>query len=218
MNTSPYYKAFVAQTLEGVLQSIFKKEEDVLIMISLTNGIYLEGLLIDLKKDDNHTTAICLRTQNEEISYVHMHSIAMVTVKQPKKMVVELSQGAISRPLPSTSNELTVLQLKIWLKNEKLQLGSQIKHINVEALDLKEENNRLNVQDLFVAFKKCIESITKDSLGKEAWLGVDNIVIQQAEKLQLTIEASTLTISIAIHKALPQNLSSLLEEKLLQLL
>ena len=218
MNTSPYYKAFVAQTLEGVLQSIFKKEEDVLITISLTNGVYLEGLLIDLKKDDNHTTAICLCTQNEEISFVHMHSITMVTVKQPKKMVVELSQGAISRLLSSTSNELTVLQLKIWLKNEKSQLGSQIKHVNVEALDLIEENNRLNVQDLFVAFKNSIDSITQDSLGKEAWLGVDTIVLQQAEKLQLTLEASTLTISIAIHKALPKNLSSLLEEKLLQLL
>ena len=218
MNTSPYYKAFVAQTLEGILQAIFKKEEDVLIAISLTNGVYLEGLLIDLKTEGNHTTAICLRTQNEEISFVHMHSIAMVTVKQPKKMVVELSQGAISRPLSSTSNELTVLQLKIWLKNEKAQLGTQIQNFNIEALDLKEENNRLNIQDLFAALKNTIDSITKDTLGKEAWLGVDTIVVQQGEKLQLTMEASTLTISIAIHKALPQKLSSLLEEKLLQLL
>ncbi len=38
MKNTHYYKAFVAQTPEEILRSVFKKEEAVLIAISLNNG------------------------------------------------------------------------------------------------------------------------------------------------------------------------------------
>ena len=47
-------------------------------------------------------------------------------------MVVELSKGAISRPLSSENENLTVLQLKRWLQSEKSYLGSQIKEFDIK--------------------------------------------------------------------------------------
>ena len=103
-------------------------------------------------------------------------------------MVVELSKGAISRPLSSANQELTVLQLKRWLNNEKLLLGSQINDLKIDTLNLKELNNRLNVQDVFTALQKAVNNITTDALGEEAWQVLDTIVLEQAETLQLQIQ------------------------------
>ena len=218
MDNSNYYKAFVAQTTEEILHAIFKKEEDVLIAVSLTNGSYIEGTILDITTDNNQNKSVCMISSNEEISFFNIYSIALLTIKQPKKMAVELSKGRISRPLSSTDQDVTVLQLKIWLRNEKHLLGDQIQNFNVDHLTLSNLNNRLNVQDFFPALVTAIDLITADALGKEAWLGIETIVLQEAETLQLHLQTGVLTISVAIHKALPVNLSKTLEEKLLQLL
>jgi len=218
MNTTNYYKAFVAQTPEEILRAVFKKEEDILIAISLNNGSYIEGIILDLTEDNNHNKSVCMLSQCEEILFFNTHNIVVVTVKQPKKMVVELSKGKISRPLSSENENLTVLQLKRWLNNEKRLLGSKIKEFNIDTVPLGELNNRLNIQDVFTALKSVVDEITKDALGKEAWQGIGTIVLQQADKLQLNYHTKTLTIAMPIDKALPENLSNILEEKLLQIL
>ncbi|WP_405368443.1 hypothetical protein [Nonlabens sp. Asnod2-A12] len=218
MDNSNYYKAFVAQTTEEILHAIFKKEEDILIGVSLTNGAYIEGTVLDITTDSNQNKSVCMITRGEEISFFNLYNIALVTIKQPKKMVVELSKGKISRPFSSTDKNLTVLQLKIWLRNEKHLLGEQIQNFNVDRLSLDKLNNRLNVKDFFEALVPAIDLITADALGKDAWSGVETIVLEEAETLQLQLQTGVLTISVAIHKALPANLSKILEEKLLQLL
>ncbi|WP_158841605.1 hypothetical protein [Polaribacter sp. L3A8] len=218
MEKTSYYKAFVAQTPEEILRSIFKKKEAVLIAISLNNGTYLEGVILDLKEDHNHNKSVCMLSQNEDVLFFNTHSIVSIIVKQPKKMVVELSKGAISRPISSENENLTVLQLKRWLHSEKSLLGNQIKEFNVDKLPLGELNNRLNIKDVFTALKSTVDEITKDILGKEAWQGIDTIVLQQENKLGVDNQSGVLTISIAIDKALPENLLNILEEKLLQIL
>ncbi|OAD43455.1 hypothetical protein [Polaribacter atrinae] len=218
MKNTHYYKAFVAQTPEEILRSVFKKEEAVLIAISLNNGSYIEGIILDLTEDSSHNKSVCMLSQNEDVLFFNTHNIVLITVKQPKKMVVELSKGAISRPLSSENENLTVLQLKRWLNNEKSLLGSEIKEFNIDDVSLGELNNRLNIQDVFTALKSVVDEITKDALGKEAWQGIDTIVLQQEDKLQLNCQVKTLTIAIPIDKALPENLSNILEEKLLQIL
>ncbi|MEO9953666.1 hypothetical protein [Nonlabens sp.] len=218
MDNSNYYKAFVAQTTEEILHAVFKKEEEILIAVSLTNGAYIEGTILDITTDSNQNKSVCLISRNEEISFFNIYSIALLTIKQPKKMVVELSKGKISRPLSSTDQNITVLQLKIWLRNEKHLLGDHIQNFNIDHLTLSKLNNRLNVQDFFTALVTAIDLLTADALGKEAWSGVETIVLQETETLQLQLQTGVLTISAAIHKALPENLSKILEEKLLQLL
>jgi len=218
MEKTSYYKAFVAQTPEDILQSILKKEEPILIAVSLTNGSYIEGTLLDISEVNKHQKSVCILSENDNVSFFNIHDITVVTVKQPKKMVVELSKGAISRPLSSANQELTVLQLKRWLNNEKLLLGNQINDLKIDTLNLKELNNRLNVQDVFTALQKAVNNITTDALGEEAYQVLDTIVFEQTETLQLKIQSKTLTISLAIDKALPENLADTLEEKLLQIL
>ncbi|WP_405415228.1 hypothetical protein [Maribacter sp. Asnod1-A12] len=213
-----YYKAFVAQTPEEILMSVLKKEEDILIGISLDNGTYLEGIILNISKDDNHLKSVCILSQDEQVSFFNVHRIAVVIIKQPKKMIVELSKGAISRPLSSTEEKLTVLQLKRWLQNEQIQLGNHIQEFNIEGISVDELNNRLNVQDVFKALNNAINQITKDALGKEAWQGVHSIALRQGDTVQLQITDNVLTISIAINKALPNKLSEVIEEKLLQVL
>ena len=218
MEKTSYYKAFVAQTPEDILQSILKKEEPILIAVSLTNGSYIEGTLLDISEVNKHQKSVCILSENDNVSFFNIHDITVVTVKQPKKMVVELSKGTISRPLSSANQELTVLQLKRWLNNEKLLLGNQINDLKIDTLNLKELNNRLNVQDVFTALQKAVNNITTDALGEEAYQVLDTIVFEQTETLQLKIQSKTLTISLAIDKALPENLADTLEEKLLQIL
>ncbi|MDO7136859.1 hypothetical protein [Algibacter lectus] len=218
MEKTSYYKAFVAQTPEGILQSILKKEEPILIAISLTNGSYIEGTLLDISEENKHQKSVCILSENDNVSFFNIRDITVITVKQPKKMVVELSKGAISRPLSSTNQELTVLQLKRWLNNEKSLLGNRINDLKIDTLNLKELNNRLNVQDVFTALQKAVNNITTDALGEEAYQVLDTIVFEQTETLQLKIQSKTLTISLAIDKALPENLADTLEEKLLQIL
>ena len=218
MKNTHYYKAFVAQTPEEILRSVFKKKEDILIAISLNNGGYVEGIILDLKEDNNHNKSVCILSPQEEVAFLNLHSIAMITIKQPKKMVVELSKGVISRPLSSENENLTVLQLKRWLQSEKSLLGSQIKEFDINDISLSEINTRLNIQDVFTALKSATHQIVTDELGKEAWQGVDTIILQQADKLDLKYQGETLTISIPIDKALPQKLATIFEEKLLQIL
>ena len=213
-----YYKAFVAQTPEEILQSVFKKEEDIFISILLNNGHSIEGIVLDLTKDHNHNRSVCILTKNEEVSFLNIHNITVVSIKQPSKMVVELSKGAISRPISSENEELTVLQLKSWLNNEKSLLGSKIKEFDINDIALSELNNRLNIKDVFTALKSAVHQIITDELGKEAWQDIDTIVLEQADKLQLNKELKTLTISINIDKVLPEKLSNIFEEKLLQIL
>ncbi|MCL5126934.1 hypothetical protein [Algibacter sp. L4_22] len=218
MNKTSYYKAFVAQTPEEILQSVLKKNEDVLIAISLSNGMYVEGIILDIKENSSQQKSVCMLSQDKQVSFFNIYNIAFITIKQPEKMVVELSKGSISRPISSTNQELTVLQLKRWLNTEKNLFGNQIKELNIDHLPLDQLNNRLNVQDIFAALKRAIDQITKDTLGQDAWQGIDIIVLQQADKLQLNIQVKTLTISMAVSKALPEKLSNILEEKLLQVL
>lgn len=216
MEKTTYYKAFVAQATEDIVQSVFKSKEDVLIAVSLNNGAYLEGVIINVKQDDNHQKMVCMLSRDEQISFFSAHAITLITVKQPKKMLVELSKGNISRPLPTNDENLSVLQLKRWLHTEKVQLGNQIKEFKIDTIPLDALNNRLNLQDVIKALVIAKGEITKDGLGEDAWQGVETIVIKQADRLFLQIEGKTLTISIAVDKALPKSLSKILEEKLLQ--
>lgn len=218
MDTTPYYKAFVAQTPEDILQTVFKKDEAILIGISLNNGLYIEGIILDITKDNNHQKAISMLSQDEQISFFLMHNITFVSVKQPKKMVVELSKGAISRPISSNNQELTALQLKRWINNEKALLGNQIKDFNINQVSIETLNNRLNIQDVFAALQGAINLITKDELGQEAWETIEAIYLKQADNFQLEAKTKTLIISININRALPKDLTKQLEEKLLQIL
>lgn len=213
-----FYKAFVAQTPEEVLHLVFKKEEDILIAVSLNNGNYVEGIILDITKDNDHQKSVCMLSLEEQVYFFNMHTISLVTIKQPKKMVVELSKGAISRPISSVNENLTVLQLKRWLNAERIALGEQILDFNIEAISTEELNDRLNIKDVFSALKSVVGTVTKDDLGKEAWSAVNTVVLKQADTLQLNISENTLTISIAIDKALPSKLSEILEEKLLRIL
>jgi hypothetical protein len=218
MERKSYYKAFVAQSPEEVLESVHKKDNAVLIAVTLSNGTYLEGFIIDIKRENNHQQTICMLLPDERVSFFKAHAIEVVTVMQPKKMVVELSKGAISRPLSTDNNELTVLQLKRWLNIEKGQLGSQIKELDINSLVLNELNNRLNVKDVVKALQLVVKEVIKDQLGQTAWQSINTIVLKEAETLNLQITEKTLTISIAINRALPKKLSNILEEKLLQIL
>tara|TARA_R110001606_G_scaffold5272_10_gene24517 strand:- start:5293 stop:5946 length:654 start_codon:yes stop_codon:yes gene_type:complete len=213
-----FYKAFVAQTPEEVLHYVFKKEEDIIITVSLNNGNYVEGIILDITKDNDHQKSVCMLSLEEQVYFFNMHTISLVTIKQPKKMVVELSKGAISRPISSANENLTVLQLKRWLNAERIALGDQILDFNIEAISTEELNDRLNIKDVFLALKSVVGTVTKDDLGKEAWSAVNKVVLKQADTLQLNISENTLTISIAIDKALPAKLSEILEEKLLRIL
>ena len=218
MERKSYYKAFVAQSPEEVLESVHKKDNAVLIAVTLSNGTYLEGFIIDIKRENNHQQTICMLLPDERVSFFKAHAIEVVTVMQPKKMVVELSKGAISRPLSNDNNELTVLQLKRWLNIEKEQLGSQIKELDINSLVLNELNNRLNVKDVVKALQLVVKEVIKDQLGQTAWQSINTIVLKEAETLNLQITEKTITISIAINRALPKQLSNILEEKLLQIL
>lgn len=213
-----FYKAFVAQTPEEVLHLVFKKEEDIIITVSLNNGNYVEGIILDITKDNDHQKSVCMLSLEEQVYFFNMHTISLVTIKQPKKMVVELSKGAISRPISSANENLTVLQLKRWLNAERIALGEQILDFNIEAISTEELNDRLNIKDVFLALKSVVGTVTKDDLGKEAWSAVNTVVLKQADTLQLNISENTFTISIAIEKALPAKLSEILEEKLLRIL
>lgn len=155
-------------------------------------------------------------SSEEQVWFFNVQNLVSITVRQPKKMVVALSKGSISRPMDPANQTLTVLQLKRWLQAEKSRLGNQIKEFNIDQLPLNELNNRLNIKDVFNALKKAVSQITIDDLGKNAWQAIDTIVLQQADALSINVQAARLTISLAIDKALPKELSKILEEKLLQ--
>lgn len=215
MTNTPYYNAFVAQTPEQVLQSVYKNETPVLISVSLSNGSYIEGIVLDIK-EENYQKSVCMLSSEEQVWFFNVQNLVSITVRQPKKMVVALSKGSISRPMDPANQTLTVLQLKRWLQAEKSRLGNQIKEFNIDQLPLNELNNRLNIKDVFNALKKAVSQITIDDLGKNAWQAIDTIVLQQADALSINVQAARLTISLAIDKALPKELSKILEEKLLQ--
>ncbi|CAZ97438.1 hypothetical protein [Zobellia galactanivorans] len=215
MTNTPYYNAFVAQTPEQVLQSAYKNETPVLISVSLSNGSYIEGIVLDIK-EENYQKSVCMLSSEEQVWFFNVQHLVSITVRQPKKMAVALSKGAISRPLNQEKETLTVLQLKRWLNAEKTQLGSQIKEFNIDQLPLDAANNRLNIKDVFSALQKAVSQITKDDLGQDAWQAIDTIVLQQADALNIAIQGTTLTISLGIDRALPKELSKILEEKLLQ--
>ena len=215
MTNTPYYNAFVAQTPEQVLQSAYKNETPVLISVSLSNGSYIEGIVLDIK-EENYQKSVCMLSSEEQVWFFNVQHLVSITVRQPKKMVVALSKGSISRPMDPANQTLTILQLKRWLQAEKLQLGNQIKEFNIDQLPLNELNNRLNIMDVFNALKKAVSQITIDDLGKNAWQAIDTIVLQQADALSINVQAARLSISLAIDRALPKELSKILEEKLLQ--
>ena len=70
MEKTSYYKAFVAQTPEDILQSILKKEEPILIAVSLTNGSYIEGTILDISEENKHQKSVCILSEDDKYHFL----------------------------------------------------------------------------------------------------------------------------------------------------
>lgn len=207
-----YLRQFKAKSPTSVIQELFRTAPQCLIEILLRNGACIEGTIIDCSD-----SFICMRDKREKVSYFSLYEITMVSVLQPKKAAVILSDGAISRPVDEKAS-ITVLALRRWLMSMIASL--RIPDFTITLPDeLKSVEERLNIRDWGVHFCRAIAEIRSDTLGKEAWSTIRKIELQLTSgSIDISKDQDIILAKINYQKATPSNLTKTLEEHLLEVL
>ncbi|MGG6230164.1 hypothetical protein [Tenacibaculum sp. SDUM215027] len=209
-----YINQFKAQSPAAIIQNMFSEKKQLKVALSLKNGIYLEGFVIDITKEE-YQTFVCMRTEEQEVLFFDLQDVSTLRIKQPKKMAVSLSKGSISRPLGE--EPISTLQLRRWTLEQESLLETTI-NLSFEKLELQEANARLNCKDAITSLLKAKQLIVEDEMGLVAWKEIKTVAISNTEKLLVSKEGSVLKIGIEITKALPKELESLFVEKIEKIL
>ena len=209
-----YINQFKAQSPAAIIQNMFSEKQQLKVALSLKNGIYIEGLVVDVTKEE-YQTFVCMRTEEQEVLFFDLQEVSVLRIKQPKRMAVSLSKGSISRPLGE--EPISTLQLKRWIVEQESLLEATI-NLSFEKPVLKEANARLNSKDVITSLLKAKQLIIEDEMGLAAWKEVKTVAISNTEKLQVSKEGNLLKIGIEITKALPKELENLFIEKIEEIL
>ncbi|MDO6675318.1 hypothetical protein Q4517_07120 [Tenacibaculum sp. 1_MG-2023] len=209
-----YINQFKAQSPAVIIQNMFNEKQQLKVALSLKNGIYIEGFVVDVTKKE-YQTFVCMRTEEQEVLFFDLQEVSVLRIKHPKKIAVSLSKGSISRPLGEES--ITTLQLKRWIVEQESLLEATI-NLSFEKSVLQEANARLNCKDVITSLLKVKQLIIEDEMGLAAWKEVKTVAISNTEKLQVSKEGNVLKIGIEITKALPKELDSLFIEKIEEIL
>jgi hypothetical protein len=189
-----YINQFKAQSPAAIIQGLFREKKQLKIALSLKNGLYIEGFVVDITKEE-YQTFVCMRTEEQEVLFFDLQEVSVLRIKHPKKMAVSLSKGSISRPLGE--DPISTLQLKRWILEQEPLLEATIK-LSFEKLVLQEAKQR----------------IVEDEMGLVAWKEIKTIAITNTETLQVSKEGSVLKIGVVITKVLPKELENLFIEKI----
>lgn len=209
-----YINQFKAQSPAAIIQNMFSEKKQLKVALSLKNGIYVEGFVVDVTREE-YQTFVCMRTEEQEVLFFDLQEVSVLRIKQPKRMAVSLSKGSISRPLGE--EPISTLQLKRWALEQESLLETTI-NLSFEKLVLQEANARLNSKDVITSLLKAKQLIIEDEMGLAAWKEIQTVAISNTEKLQVSKEGSVLKIGIEITKALPKELERLFVEKIEEIL
>lgn len=209
-----YTDQFKAQSPSAIIQNIFSENKQLKIALSLKNGIYIEGFVVDITKEEYQTFA-CMKTEEQEVLFFSLQEISVLRIKHPGKIAVSLSKGSISRPIGE--EPISALQLKRWILEQELLLGTML-NLSFEKSELHEANARLNCKDIVAGLLKAKQAITEDDMGREAWRGLKAITISNTGKFEVHRRGDALKIGVEIHKVLPKGLEDLFVEKIEEVL
>lgn len=205
-----YINQFKAQSPSVIIHNMFREKKQLPIALSLKNGLYVEGFVVDITKDDYQTFA-CLRTEEQEVLFFDLQEVSVLRIKHPKKIAVSLSKGSISRPLGE--EPISALQLRRWIVEQESLLDATI-NLSLEKSVLQEANARLNSKDVITSLLKAKHQIVEDEMGLAAWREIKTVAITNTETLQVSKEGSVLKIGVVITKVLPKELENLFVEKI----
>ncbi|UNY97710.1 hypothetical protein MQE36_11510 [Zhouia spongiae] len=209
-------KEITARSPVDLLIKVYETGKNSALKILLKSGVFIEGFIIHLSEKDGIYQDVCFLLEDKTIGFFNLSEISLVCVKQPKLLAVELSDGAISRPL-NEGERCTSLQLKRWLLKQESKYDNRLKLMVPD--NLSDENQRLNIKDAIGALTEAINRICKDDLGKSAWTEITTVqIIYSDEKIFLKKYDGRITVHINYKKALPSQLAEILEEKLLNTL
>ncbi|REH56738.1 hypothetical protein C7448_101781 [Tenacibaculum gallaicum] len=209
-----YINQFKAQSPAAIIQNMFSEKKQLKVALSLKNGIYVEGFVVDVTKEE-YQTFVCMRTEEQEVLFFDLQEVSVLRIKHPKKIAVSLSKGSISRPLGE--EPISTLQLKRWALEQESLLETTI-NLSFEKSVLQEANARLNCKDVITSLLKAKQRIVEDEMGLVAWKEIETVAISNTEKLQVSKEGSVLKIGVEITKALPKELECLFVEKIEEIL
>ncbi|UTD16150.1 hypothetical protein HER15_12010 [Tenacibaculum mesophilum] len=209
-----YINQFKAQSPAAIIQSMFSEKKQLKIALSLKNGLYVEGFIVDITKEE-YQTFVCMRTEEQEVLFFDLQEVSVLRIKHPKKIAVSLSKGNISRPLGE--EPISTLQLKRWTLEQELLLEATI-NLSLEKSVLQEANARLNCKDVIASLLKAKQLIIEDEMGLAAWKEIKTVAITNTEKLQVSKEGNVLKVGVEITKALPKELERLFVEKIEEIL
>ncbi|WP_064966627.1 hypothetical protein [Tenacibaculum ovolyticum] len=210
MDTS-YINKFKAKSPAAIIDLIFKEKEEVAITLTLKNGIYLEGFIVDVLKEE-YQIAVCLRTQNNEVFFFNVQEVCLLGIKYPKQIAVALSDGSVSRPINSNET-ISGLELKRWVNKQQEILNVPI-NLSIDKVALQELNVRLNCKDIVNSLLQAVTLVCNDSMALDIWKTITSIIIVQAANFKVKKVDNVLAISIDTKKALPEKLENILVEKI----
>lgn len=205
-----YINQFKAQSPAAIIQGLFSEKKQLKIALSLKNGLYVEGFIVDITKEE-YQTFVCIKTEEQEVVFFDLQEVSVLRIKHPKKIAVSLSKGNISRPLGE--DPISVLQLKRWTLEQEPLLEATI-NLSFEKSALQEANARLNCKDVIASLLKAKQLIVEDEMGLVAWTEIKTVAITNTGTLQVTKEGNVLKIGIEITKVLPKELENLFIEKI----
>lgn len=206
-----YINKFKAKSPAVIIDLIFKEKEEVAITLTLKNGTYLEGFIVDVLKEE-YQIAVCLRTQNNEVFFFNAQEVCLLSIKYPKQLAVALSDGSVSRPINSNET-ISGLELKRWVNKQQEILNVPI-NLSVDKVALQELNVRLNCKDIVNSLLQAVTLVCNDSMALDIWKTITSITIVQAANFKVKKVDNVLEISIDTKKALPKNLENILVEKI----
>ncbi|MEQ3498665.1 hypothetical protein ABMY20_02785 [Tenacibaculum sp. SSH1-16] len=209
-----YINQFKAQSPAAIIQDMFSEKKQLKVALSLKSGVYIEGFVVDVAKEE-YQTFVCMKTEEQEVLFFDLQEVSVLRIKHPKKIAVSLSKGSISRPLGE--EPISTLQLKRWIVEQESLLDATI-NLSLEKSVLQEANARLNSKDVITSLLKAKQLIIEDEMGLAAWKEIKTVAITNTEKLQVSKEGNVLKIGIEITKALPKELEHLFVEKIEEIL
>jgi len=82
-----YINQFKAQSPAAIIQGLFREKKQLKIALSLKNGLYVEGFIVDITKEE-YQTFVCMKTEEQEVLFFDLQEVSVLRIKHPKKIAV----------------------------------------------------------------------------------------------------------------------------------
>ncbi|AKU98675.1 hypothetical protein AKJ09_05339 [Labilithrix luteola] len=195
-----------------VLRTLFNRRKagtHPAIRLYLSGGHRLAGRLLNLQEDRGREYVVLLDEGDEDLSYVPLDQVFVVTVRRFEPVAHSLSFGAIPRPLGETPPTRLEVQRQLASLVSTLEREHGIRVSMTVEPSIPDDSVALaNLRDLLDTLGGALRTLAKDALGRSALSSVPRATVRHTKDASLSLAKrdGVLEVTVDLFASLPFNL------------